>query len=1207
MRHEEGARASVVQKNGPKYMAIVTTAHAYSASALDETGNDGAQRAVVRLWCLTAFTNEPIVVTVRGIKPWCFVELPRYHHPGGNRQIKQAWTDAAALELVVAMRAALGPSPDEPANIVSGELVHKRKLYYYQPKRLGFPMLKLRFDSLGDMRAVANKIESSAWLPTAQQQLAKKAGSFIRERGRFYGRQFGRLVLRCWEHDISLVRKLATTIDLKYTQWFDVIGGERRVTRVEPGDEHSDYTVAEYAVSLGSSTRGWSTTLAPLSDAEVLARGIPASAPTLLAFDIETYTDNHRALPDSNNEAHCVTLITCVFQRARAPSTQRRFVIAATRASISRDAQEVADSEFIIVADEATMLEEFATLIARLDPDVLTGYNINGYDVAYLDTRYRREVDVSGRWPQGMSRAREGDVIVENRTWFSKGTGTVESNVFATEGRLTIDLMPLIKRDHKLTKYTLNAVSQHFLKSQKHDVTAKEMFLAYEAAVQTHRAVEAGVLEPDAGARVAAIAGMTRVAAYGVQDSVLVVDLFEKLNVWIGLVELSSVTGVTIAETYSRGQQCRVVSLLYDLASRRDVVLDKRRLPAPRPKEDADKIDDESIIRFKGGYVGNPVVGLHDNVLCMDFASLYPSIIVAFNISHDTLQVETSPLEDLAFSGKVRRHDAATAERAPAFGALVATCDAPRLDDSRYSSAKLPDDDETRHLIAFEDSGEAGEDPHAADSHVPAGLAPERDEPATAVPAAGSDDSDGSDGDDSAADAPPLAESSLPTKRRYAFKFVTPKVRVGLLPTLVTGLVEERSRIRAKMDVLRTELKALEATKHADDDSAAEQIAMLRLQINVLDQRQLAVKVTSNSVYGVIGAQISGSHSLVEGAMSVTAYGRQLIHRVYEYVQSQYSGRIIGGDTDSCFFQLPEQIRAIGDCNFWGERLARELTSLFPRPLKVEFEKAMRMLALKKKMYAALVVNADGTGYKDEILTRGIVLARRDKCRFLTDTYRALIEHALHRGSAVEGLRIVQRAVCDALATEASVGALERFEIVNSVGASYKQTNFRIAVFVAECTKAGYPTRPGDRLGFVIVEQPSSVPAPDSGIKPGNLGLKMKLVEAWRHEFEAGEASPVDVMYYVENLCSNPLDQLFTVAYSAEIKRCVTLDFQPRSNVTYTILAPVRMFCKMVRFLNMRRAREKPPRAPMSRAEMALAFETIFAQFEAAMAAAENS
>ena len=64
---------------------------------------------------------------------------------------------------------------------------------------------------------------------------------------------------------------------------------------------------------------------------------------------------------------------------------------------------------------------------------------------------------------------------------------------------------------------------------------------------------------------------------YNVQDSVLVIRLFEKLNVWISLIELSSIVRVTPMDVFTRGQQVRCIAQLYHAASHKNIVLTKKR------------------------------------------------------------------------------------------------------------------------------------------------------------------------------------------------------------------------------------------------------------------------------------------------------------------------------------------------------------------------------------------------------------------------------------------------------------------------------------------------------------------------------------------------------------------------------------------------------------------------------------------------------
>ena len=113
-------------------------------------------------------------------------------------------------------------------------------------------------------------------------------------------------------------------------------------------------------------------------------------------------------------------------------------------------------------------------------------------------------------------------------------------------------------------------------------------------------------------------------------------------------------------------------------------------------------------------------------------------------------------------------------------------------------------------------------------------------------------------------------------------------------------------------------------------------------------------------------------------------------------------GRLIVHNTDSCMIDL--NIKDSKECQRWGELLSQEISGvkagskkpdseekhevdipgLFPPPLRMEFEKAMRLLCIKKKKYAALLIDKKGNFKRKKednslvMLTKGIVLARRD-------------------------------------------------------------------------------------------------------------------------------------------------------------------------------------------------------------------------------------
>ncbi|CAG8508317.1 4347_t:CDS:2, partial [Acaulospora colombiana] len=119
-------------------------------------------------------------------------------------------------------------------------------------------------------------------------------------------------------------------------------------------------------------------------------------------------------------------------------------------------------------------------------------------------------------------------------------------------------------------------------------------------------------------------------------------------------------------------------------------------------------------------------------------------------------------------------------------------------------------------------------------------------------------------------------------------RFVRAHLRKGLLPTILEDLLAARKRAKADLK------------KETDPFKKA-----------VLDGRQLALKMSANSVYGFTGAT-AGKLPCIEISASVTAYGRQMIERTKQEVESHFSiingykhdAHVIYGDTDSVMIKF---------------------------------------------------------------------------------------------------------------------------------------------------------------------------------------------------------------------------------------------------------------------------------------------------------------
>lgn len=172
-----------------------------------------------------------------------------------------------------------------------------------------------------------------------------------------------------------------------------------------------------------------------------------------------------------------------------------------------------------------------------MDPDVITGYNIQNFDIPYVVERAaclnRSQFPFIGRIKDRRSFIRTSSIQ-------SKQMGRRENKTCNIEGRVVFDLLQILLREYKLRSYTLNSVSYHFLQEQKEDVHHSIITELQEGNAQTRR----------------------RLAVYCLKDALLPLRLIDKLMCLVNYMEMARVTGVPLAYLLSRGQQIKVVSQL---------------------------------------------------------------------------------------------------------------------------------------------------------------------------------------------------------------------------------------------------------------------------------------------------------------------------------------------------------------------------------------------------------------------------------------------------------------------------------------------------------------------------------------------------------------------------------------------------------------------------------------------------------------------
>lgn len=1114
--------------------------------------------------------SEPVTVRVETFPAFCFVELP-----GFIGQIPVIWDVASAGMFVSSLQRRF-------RNEYTGEC----DLLDFDPSNFGFyknlymycgnqkrPMVRLTFKTLACMDKVKNLLNYM-----------------------FEIDGLGMIKTNVWETEIDPVRKFlsACSPDPRSTPLLDEKGEpipddfrEKELTyscwtrckgKLVHPDEKISNNELEYIID-------WMT-VERIPDKECAHM---MTYPGVMAFDIESYSNRHQTFPDKNNDSHVAYMISCIYQRLEVtpkgekPLRYRYGIVLGDCDEIPPDKFE--NTIIFPVNTEEELVRMMGAIIMYHDPEIITGYNILSFDYPYLNARLGR---TGNTWPR-ISKLKDFDCYIKNNTWSSGAYGHNDINMLICPGRLSIDMLSVTRRDYKMSSYSLNAVAKKFVDKKKHDVSAREMFVIYEKLLNGMKKKDTSYVEYEPpkydirdigdigeicdstndntllrkfihlgyGEKIEkmklestiksldgneifldlndqtqlyvlgledvrgetremfissirskvfnkpkkwtneddrivyeeALKEITRVMLYCIQDSELVLDIMDTTHWWLGAVEMAGIVGVNIIVLSTGGQQQRCESQLYHLGAKYGYVLNTRIAPQ---------------IPFEGGAVQPPTPGLHRHVITIDFTSLYPSIMRAYNICYTTL-VPNAWMNSIPDD--------------------MCNITPPINATSEYDPDEDDDDDDEEKKERYRAVGQKGV---------------------------------------------------------YGFKYVKKEVLEGLVPRIVGYLCNERSRVK--------KLMWKEETEGGGKDS---------VMYIVLDKRQNGLKISANSFFGFLGVREGGKRPLIEGAMSITAWGRQMITKVIEYLKKTYNADIIYGDTDSAMISMPNQIKNQFDAWYWGERIAKEVTERFPPPVNMEFEKVFNvMLSLKKKKYIGILsakpdekiygkfwLRDDGqvmvgdrtTDELIEILgnpiartkagdpdpfIRGVLTARRDNCAWARDIYSTItldiLMDTVNGKDHIDTFKSVVHKLCDYAEplVEGKVSA-EDLCISRALGSNYKSNTYFMKIFSDELRKEGKPAQPGDRLEYIVMNRP--------GVD--KLGYKMMLKETYGERFGTDKEEKIDYGYYLEKQIQNHIDQVISIAFKDIIVKLSDIKYRPNNRCKFTDLNELVKL--MVRLTNM--------------------------------------
>lgn len=317
-------------------------------------------------------------------------------------------------------------------------------------------------------------------------------------------------------------------------------------------------------------------------------------------------------------------------------------------------------------------------------------------------------------------------------------------------------------------------------------------------------------------------------------------------------------------------------------------------------------------------------------------------------------------------------------------------------------------------------------------------------------------------------------------------------MRKGLLPEILESLLAARKRAKAEL-------------KSETDP----------FRRSVLDGRQLALKISANSVYGFTGAQV-GKLPCLEISGSTTAYGRTMIEDTKREVETHYTiangyendAVVIYGDTDSVMIKFG--VKTLEQSMELGREAAEYVSSKFVKPIKLEFEKVyFPYLLINKKRYAGLYYTRTDT--YDKMDCKGIETVRRDNSPLVANLINSCLQKLLIERNPDGAVEYAKQVISDLLCNRIDISQLVITKELTKNEYAAKQAHVELA---AKMRKRDPGTAPklGDRVPYVLCAAAKNTPA---------------YMKAEDPIYVLENCVPIDSNYYLENQLSKPLLRIF--------------------------------------------------------------------------------
>jgi DNA polymerase elongation subunit (family B) len=369
--------------------------------------------------------NENICLRIDNFTPYVYIELP----PNIN------WNASNAQMVVNKLNEIL--KQQRPLSCV---LQWKYKLYGAYLDNYGnrkkFPYLFCSFSNRGDIKSLSYKLKNNHHIIG-----------------------LGSLKFKIHESDADPILQFTCCRKIPTAGWIEYHGKEV--------SESEKLTLCDYEYKVK-----WKH-VSPIERNDV-------AKPKIMGFDIEVNSTNPSAMPQSHKVGDKVFQISCVLARdGDSPDNYEKYLL-----TLGQPDQDIVGDDVLIYMyeTEAALLEGFTDFIREENPNIIVGYNILGFDIPYMIARAKLNMCIFDFDKQGFHKfAHAKERIIK---WSSSAYKNQEFEFLDAEGRVYVDLLPLVKRDFKFNNYKLKTISEYFIGDTKDPLSVKGIFKCYRIGIK---------------------------------------------------------------------------------------------------------------------------------------------------------------------------------------------------------------------------------------------------------------------------------------------------------------------------------------------------------------------------------------------------------------------------------------------------------------------------------------------------------------------------------------------------------------------------------------------------------------------------------------------------------------------------------------------------------------------------------------------------